>query len=268
MARAAFERFSAGAQPEMQMLGICGRLQAGDFGALAALEQHLPDLLHTRMGYQFGSQLSGVRFNEHPAALHVLARIALQEQTFPSLEHTVVTNAMFSRRIEFAPYLIAIMESPSLSLRDSAVYGLCALVRSVAAQGTVVQWTNDMDAYCPRSSPMADRQQAQADLRFWKGWWTAHKDELAGKVPLPAVVAPSRFTNATEAGAVIRERPAPLPVRYRSVLHMVTPREAPNHAHGPDGAMLGQSQLKRPEMMRILTERLFSSESDREVFRE
>lgn len=200
----------------LRTFGLEGLVRNGDASALVAIEEdvsrlapafHMLPLTEIAMSVNPGAQL--------PAA-HALARLALNEANFGNLDGMLAGILGRTGTLEVLPYLMAMLHSPSPFVSDASVLGICGLLRS----GEL--WTDETAAHCPTQSPLNDRDQSQANHRFWLDWWGMHRDEIGKTVNLPSIALPSRYSAAPDA-SITSLPPAGsgnlLAIRFGQMLH-------------------------------------------------
>lgn len=184
---AVYRYFSLQPDANLKMLGIEGRMAAGDQTAVFELERDLPQLAHAfymrRMPLVNGLNLAG----NLPAA-RAVARMALADVTLPGLEIGLPARLALTGSLEFLPYLNVMLDSPQLSVRAGAVRAFCQLSKPSSF------WQPDMQAYCPSESRFDDAAAERQAMDFWRGWYNAHRAEIAKVATLAEVVAPARYS--------------------------------------------------------------------------
>ncbi len=235
-----YRRFSGMPDLNLEAVGIFGRLRAGDASAVFDLERDLPyivatfDALHPAPPILMGLDLS----KDLPAA-HALARIALSETPLPGIEGGLAFALARTRRPEFLPYFMVMLDSPDPGVRDSVLMSFCQLLGpppgTPGLAGTAF-WSPAMSASCPNHSPLNDAELEHRDIQFWKEWWIMHRDDVARAVTLPEVFAPARYGVPQRSGfQPIRE--VPMEVRFESLIRMAD-ASAPAHYHASDGSIV------------------------------
>ncbi len=219
-----YRDFSASPDGNLKLLGLCGRIGAGDGGAVLELEQDLPRLAAVSTGTPLMGRLGAIDLRRNLPAAHALARMALSETTLPGLESFVAMSLGQTGSIEFAPYLVVMLSSPDPASRGGALRSLCALAPSAGGA-----------ASCPDAIPMSDRQEELRDIQFWQLWWESHRDEIAQTTPLPSPAAPSRYAAAPRYPV---SQEIPIEVRFESLLRRGS--EQATHSHDESGAMVAE----------------------------
>jgi hypothetical protein len=126
----------------------------------------------------------------------------------------------YLQKIEFLPYLAVMLESPNTGNRDTALMGLCTMVRqtSIQPRDSGGLWKPDMQQYCPNHSPLQNPAEERVYLDFWKQWWADNREKIQADPNVPRPVAPARyFSNATVAGERIT---VPMTRRLRMFVNM------------------------------------------------
>ncbi len=202
--------FSGQADANLKLLGIRGRLAAGDVNALFDLEKDFTRLAASFGAMRISPSMMGLDLGKNLPAAHALARMALAEQTIPGMDGLFAMQVGSTHSLEFLPYLMAMAGSSAFSARDAALMSMCGLLAPPQKF-----WQPEMSAYCPNHSPMNDSAEAQKDVAFWQRWWDAHRGEIGKLVELPSVVPPARYSAAVGAAPAIE---VPMEVRFQSVL--------------------------------------------------
>jgi hypothetical protein len=257
-----YQYFSTLPDLNLKSLGIFGRLSTGDISAIYDLEKNLPSVASS---FDAGNRMPaplGLDLRADLPAAHALARIALSDTTVPGLEGGLAFTLARTRSPEMLPYLIVMLTSPESGIRGSALMSFCQLLGPMPTPTAL--WSPEMAGYCPRGSPLNDRDLEQKDTQFWKQWWESHRDEIAKTVTLPTVAAPARYLTPPNTGwQEVTE--IPMEVRFESLLHMTAAMQ-PEHYHAADGTMVegpppaphdplsGQLSLTDREIFRQVTE--------------
>ena len=176
-------------QPDvnLKMLGIEGRLAAGDDSAVFELERDLPQLAHAIYTMR-GPPVASLNLAKNLPAAHAVARMALAEVTLPGLETGLPMRLALTGSLEFLPYVNVMLDSPQPYVRGEAVRAFCQLSRHSSF------WQPDMQAHCPpRFDDAAAERQA---IDFWRSWYTGNRSEIAKVATLPEVAAPARYSAA------------------------------------------------------------------------
>jgi hypothetical protein len=258
-----FQYFSTLPDVNLKVLGLTGRLQGGDAGALFEIEKDLPRLASAWESMRILQGVMSLDLGKNLQAAHALARIALSENTIPGLEGPFAFRIGWTRNLQFLPYLITMLESPDSSTRDGALTSFCQLLAPQSGERSKAQgfWRPEMAAYCPDHSPLNDQGLEQKDIQFWKQWWDAHHEEIAKLTELPAVSAPPRYRVPPTTGS--REvAEIPMEVRFQSLLGMSNSMSA-THSHSEAGAIVEGTVPSPPDPV---ASRL--SPSDREVYQQ
>jgi hypothetical protein len=237
-----YRQFSVSNDVNLKLLGLLGRAASGDADALCDMEQDLARLTTAYSASMFMHHLMRVDLGKNLRAAHCLARMALAEVTLPGLDSMFAMGAGSIRSLEFVPYLIALLASPSASTRGGALVAFCQ-VRGLASPETA--------AHCPISVPMNDRQQEQRDIEFWSQWWDSHREEIGKTTNLPHVAPPARYAATPRLQQPVE---VPLEMRFEGLLHMTEAQATHSHklttgeivnepppAHDPVGATLSGS---------------------------
>jgi hypothetical protein len=230
-----YQRFSSLPDPNLKMVGIEGRLNAGDTSAVFDLEKNLASLAAASVGVNMPPAIMGLNLRGDLPAAHALARMALS-QTPLSLEGGLGIQLAATRSPEFLPYLIVMLGSPNSGMRDGALMAFCQLL---GPMGDAVKahplWRPGMSGYCPNGYPMNDRAAQEKDIQFWKQWWASNRDEIAKTVTLPAISAPARYSVPENTGwQEITE--IPMEIRFMSLLNMSGAQ--PDHYHDAAGGLV------------------------------
>jgi uncharacterized membrane protein len=207
----AYAYFSSLPDPTLKLVGIQGRLETGDAGALFDLEKNLA-VIAPALNRSMPMTGMGIDVRANLPAAHALGRLAISETALPGIEGGAAPQLASTRSPEFLPYLVVMLESPSPSTRDLALMAFCQLLRDGKF------WTEEMPGYCPNRSPLNDAAAERKDIRFWKEWWQAHRVEIAKSVTLPDAVAPARYSVVENAGWQPVE--IPMEIRFMSLLNM------------------------------------------------
>ncbi|MBZ5725421.1 MAG: hypothetical protein LAP87_10515 [Acidobacteriia bacterium] len=205
-----FQYLSERADANLKLLGIAGRLRAGDANALFELEKDLPRLAASFGAMRVSPSMMGIDLRENLPAAHAWARMALAEQTIPGMDGIFAMQVGSTHSLEFLPYLMVMAGSSAFSARDAALMSMCGLLAPPQ-----LFWQPEMSAYCPNRSPMNDSAEAQKDVAFWQRWWDAHREEIGKLVELPSVVPPARYSANVGAAPAIE---VPMEVRFQGVL--------------------------------------------------
>jgi len=227
-----YRDFSTSNDANLKLLGLMGRIAAGDIDAILALEKDLPRLASAFAAARASQQLMGIDLGKNLPAAHALGRMAVNENTIPGLEFAFAIGVASTHSPEFVPYLIAMLDSPDLSIRDEALMTFCNLLGPAWDQRAKPQgrWDPEMTAYCPSSAPMNDRQQEQRDIQFWKRWWESHREEIGKATSLTAVMAPARYSEPQRFQQITE---IPLEVRFQALLNMVRTQVTHYHSETP-----------------------------------
>jgi len=113
-----------------------GRIGAGDIDAILALEKDLPRLTSAFAAARASQHLMGIDLGKNLPAAHALGRMAVNENTIPGLEFAFAIGVASTHSPEFVPYLIAMLDSPDLSIRDEALmtFATCSGARGTSAR--------------------------------------------------------------------------------------------------------------------------------------
>ena len=257
-----YQYFSTLPDLNLKTLGIFGRLSAGDTSAIFDLEKNLPSMASSFDAWNHMPPLMGLDLRTDLPAAHALARIALSDTTVPGLEGGLAFTLARTRSLEMLPYLVVMLSSPESGIRGSALMSFCQLLGPMPTPTAL--WSPEMAGYCPKGSPLNDRDLEQKDTQFWKQWWESHRDEIAKTVTLPTVAAPARYLAPPNKGwQEVTE--VPMEVRFESLLH-TTAAMPPEHYHAADGTIVegpppaphdplsGQLNLADREIFRQVTE--------------
>lgn len=174
-------------QPDvsLKMLGIEGRMAAGDASAVLELEHDLPQLAHAPFTGRT-PPLGKLKLAQNLPAAHAAARIALADITLPGWESQLPGQIAIIHSLEFLPYLNVMLDSPQPLVRASAVRAFCQLSEPSPF------WQSDMQAHCPPHFEDAAAERQAID--FWRSWYTGHRIEIATVATLPEVAAPARYS--------------------------------------------------------------------------
>lgn len=242
----------------LRVVGLAGRLQRGDATALAEIEKDLPRLAGTREGARLGSPLSSLALADKPAEAHTLARIALADPSLSGAETALASALGRMHRLEFLPYAMTLLDSPDSFVRDASMMSACEILRD--AQPSLWK-AAAMQPHCPDHAPLNDTPREQADIQFWKQWWTAQHDGIAKLVALPDPRPPARWSNASpEEVSESGSQPMPLETIIQSLLQEEFSR--PSHAHNESGAIVEATHSPST------ADSLLSDPADRQVFRD
>jgi len=248
-------------QPDvnLKMLGIEGRMAAGDDSAVFELERDLPQLAHA-VYTRRGPPVAGLNLAGNLPAAHAVARIALAEVTLPGLETGLPMRLALTGSLEFLPYLNVMLDSPQPLVRVDTVRAFCQLSRQSSF------WQPDMQAYCaPRFDDAAAERQA---IDFWRSWYTGNRGDIAKVATLPEVTAPARY-GAPRAPAIVE---VPVETRFlRVVLAGARAFDHPQTASGDTAAVVppGRAVAVRATTATTGTAAHFIDRlnpSDREIF--
>jgi len=239
----------------LRVLGLAGRLQQGDTGALVEVEKDLPRLTGTRESERFARGMFGLSLADKPAEAHTLARIALADPTLPGFESALAHVLGQMRSPEFLAYSMLLLDSSEDYVRAASIMSTCQMLHNSGDS----LWKPEMQPHCPDRAPLNDPPREQADIQFWKDWWAGKREAVAKLVTLPDPRAPARWSNAPRE-EVAEWRPLPLEARIESLLRQETNR--PSHAHDESGAIIAA-----PESPSI-ADTLLRNPADRQVFRE
>jgi hypothetical protein len=230
----AYRRFSSLPDLNLKMVGIEGRLNAGDTSAVFDLEKNLASFAGAS-SVNRPPAIMGPNLRSDLPAAHALARMALSETPL-GLEGALAFQLATTRSPEFLPYLAVMLGSPNSGTRDGALMAFCQLL---GPMGDAVKahplWRPGMSGYCPNHSPMNDRAAQDKDIQFWKQWWDSNRQEIAKTVTLPAISAPARYSVTENTGwqEVIE---IPLEIRFMSLLNMSGAQ--PDHYHDARGGLV------------------------------
>lgn len=231
----AYRRFSSLPDLNLKMVGIEGRLNAGDTSALFDLEKNLASLAGA-FGVYMPPAIVGLNLRGDLPAAHVLARMGLSETPLPVPEGGLASQLATTRSPEFLPYLVVMLGSPNSGTRDGALMAFCQLL---GPMGDTVKahplWRPEMSGYCPNQSPTNDRAAQGKDIRFWTQWWDSNRQEIAKTVTLPSISAPVRYSVPENTGRqVVTE--VPMEIRFLSLLNMSGAQ--PDHYHDAAGGFV------------------------------
>lgn len=201
-----FRRFATAQEPNLKMIGLSGLVAQNDAGALTAIEQNLPDLAVTVEADRLGKSLKPDFLRKNPASIHILGRLILAETPLPNLDALAGRWMSMSGHVEALPYLIAILDHPDHNIRSNDVLMVCDLVRTVPMPaGQTPLWDlPSMSAQCPSHTPLQDTEEVARQVRFWKDWYAAHREQLLQWPGVQEPRAPSWYLTAA--------RTVPLPV--------------------------------------------------------
>jgi hypothetical protein len=171
----------------LKMLGIEGRMAAGDASAVLELERDLPQLAHAPFTGRT-PPLGKLNLAQNLPAAHAAARIALTDITLPGWESQLPGQIALMQSLEFLPYLNVMLDSPQPLVRAGAVRAFCQLGKSSSL------WQADMQASCPSGLRFNDAAAERQAIEFWRRWYTGHRSELAKVATLPEVAAPARYS--------------------------------------------------------------------------
>ncbi|MGC4048956.1 MAG: hypothetical protein QM757_05465 [Paludibaculum sp.] len=237
-----YQVLAASPLPNLQMIGLAGRLQQNDPSALVALERNFAALARTRYALGVANTLRPELLRADSAAPAILGRLALSETIFPDLERYTAQLLPSTHRIEALPYLMAMFESPRFEQRQTTVRALCELLPSLSegsGDGTSLWNGPAMRSKCLSERPPVDDQEAEEVFAFWRAWWASTQPLLEREAGLLAVPSPERYRNgpssrAVERAALTREQWFLMCVRhYGSWL-----RELPEHRRTHSGLLL------------------------------
>ena len=256
-----YEYFSTLPDLNLETLGIFGRLGAGDTSAIFDLEKNLPSVASSFDAWTLMPPPLGLDLRKDLPAAHALARITLSDATVPGLEGGLAFILARTRSLEMLPYLVVMLSSPDAGIRGSALMSFCQLLGPMPMPAPTALWSPEMAGYCPKGSPLNDRDLEQKDTQFWKEWWESHRDEIAKTVAIPTVMAPARYLTPPNTGwQEVTE--VPMEVRFEILLH-TSANTPPAHYHAADGTMV-EGPLPAPHDP--LSGQL--NPADREIFRQ
>jgi len=217
------------------MVGIEGRLNAGDTSAVFDLEKNLASFAGASAGVNRAPAIMGLNLRGDLPAAHALARMALSETPL-SLEGGLAFQLAATHSPEFLPYFAVMLGSPNSGTRDGALMAFCQLLGPMGdAMKAHPLWRPEMSGYCPNHSPMNDRAAQEKDIRFWKQWWDSNRQEIAKTVTLPAISAPARYSVAENTGwQEVTE--IPMEIRFLSLMNMSGAQ--PDHYHDAAGGLV------------------------------
>jgi uncharacterized membrane protein len=254
-----YQYFSTLPDLNLKTLGIFGRLNAGDTSAIFDLEKNLPSVASSFDAWNHMPPFLSLDLRKDLTAAHALARITLSDATVPGLEGGLAFILARTRSLEMMPYLVVMLSSPDSGIRGSALMSFCQLLGPMPTPTAL--WSPEMAGYCPKGSPLNDRDLEQKDTQFWKQWWESHRDEIARTVTLPTVAAPARYVTPPNTGwQEVTE--VPMDVRFESLLH-TTAATPPEHYHAADGTIVEGPKAARHDP---LSGQL--NPDDREIFRQ
>ncbi len=226
----AYRRFSSLPDPNLQAIGILGRLSTGDTSAAFDLEKNLPSILSAMDAVNpTGLVIMGLDLSKDLPAAHALARIALGDTPLPGLEGGLPMTLARTGRPEFLPYFMTMLESPEPGVRDSTLMGFCLLLKGSAF------WIPGMSGNCPSRSPLGSPDEEHRYIQFWKEWWTMHRDDVARAVTLPEVYPPARYGASRPGFRQIRE--VPMEARFEAMMGIIGARQ-PDHYHAADDSIV------------------------------
>ena len=120
----------------------------------------------------------------------------------------------------------------------------CQLLGPMPKPAPMALWTPEMAGYCPKGSPLNDRDLEQKDMQFWKQWWESHRDEIGKTVAIPTAMVPVRYqTPPSTDGQEVTE--IPMEVRFEVLLHTSAATQ-PEHYHAADGTMVAGAPPAAP----------------------
>jgi hypothetical protein len=228
--REVYRRFSSLPDPNLQAIGILGRLSTGDTSAAFDLERNLSSILSAMDAVNAaGPVIMGLDLSKDLPAAHALARIALGDTPLPGLEGGLPMTLARTGRPEFLPYFMTMLESPEPGIRDSTLMGFCLLLKDSAF------WIPSMSGNCPSRSPLGSPDEEHRYIQFWKEWWTMHRDDVARAVTLPEVYPPARYGASRPGFRQIRE--VPVEARFEAMLNIIG-AAPPGHYHAGDGSIV------------------------------
>jgi hypothetical protein len=252
-----FQYLSESPYPNLRSAGIVGRLRGGDAEAAMALERDASQLADTVAMFDLSSTLMSFRWQDSLTAAHALARAALGETQLPGLESVVAGQVSYLQKTEFLPYLAVMLESPNTGNRDTALMGLCTILRRTSNQPRDFGglWKPEMQQYCPNHSPLQDPAEERVYLDFWKQWWVDNREKIQADPNVPRPVAPARyFSKAPVAGERI---PVPMTQRLQLFVNMAASLKRRREAQSGPSA-------DKPVTGSVLGARL-SAEDDRKL---
>ncbi|HEX3742648.1 MAG TPA: hypothetical protein VHW09_01905 [Bryobacteraceae bacterium] len=188
-AAAVYVYFSSLPDPDLKLLGIQGRLEAGDASALLDLVKNLAVVAPAFNRASTPLTSMGVDVRGNLPAAHALGRMAVGETSVPGIEGGAASQLASTGSPEFLPYLMVMLESPNAGTRDLALMSFCPLLQDRKL------WTPEMPAYCPARAPLNDPAGEQKDIRFWKDWWQDHRTEIGRPSPCPISRCPRDTTS-------------------------------------------------------------------------
>jgi hypothetical protein len=257
-----YQYFSTLPDLNLKTLGIFGRLGAGDTSAIFDLEKNLPSIASSFDAWTLMPPPLGLDLRKDLPAAHALARITLSDATVPGLEGGLAFILARTRSVEMMPYLIVMLSSPDSGIRGSALVSFCQLLGPMPKPAPTALWSPEMAGYCPKGSPLNDRDLEQKDTQFWKQWWESHRDEISKTVAIPTVMVPARYLTPPNTGwQEVTE--IPMEVRFEMLLHTSAATQ-PEHYHAADGTMVAGPPPAAPHDP--LSGQL--NPADREIFRQ
>jgi len=242
-----WRRFAASTFPNLRVLGLAGLMRSGSVEALLALDRDFTSLGATLESNDLGQAMSQLEQQVRKAsrtgldsqALDAVGRIALNEETAPGVFDFAAPNILSSsRNPRGLPYIVVMLDNPNAIGRRSAKTAFCNALRRSPAQPSPLDavWKPEYAAHCPSALP--DTETDEADIRFWKGWWDSHEEEVAQAAggPLPRPGAPARYRTATRGRLV--ETAQDIEGRF-SVLLFLFVGPHPEGRPAPAGALPG-----------------------------
>ena len=107
-----YRRFADSPHANLRVVGLAGRMRAGDIEAVLALERDAAALAPTLEAVNLAHSLDRLAFDQHLPALEALGRAALAETEIPNLEGAAALRLGGARRWEAFPYLAAMLSTP------------------------------------------------------------------------------------------------------------------------------------------------------------
>lgn len=231
-----YRRFSDSSHANLRVVGLAGRMRAGDIEAVLSLQRDAATLAPTLEAVNLAHSLDQLAFDRNLPALDALGRAALAETEIPNLEGAAAFRLGWARRWEAFPYLAVMLRSPNPYTRAQAIQGFCAALRPVPPPPPHFEglWRAGMERYCPSPAPVQNPAVELAAVRFWTGWWQAQRKLLDGKVALAGVRPPARYGSGP-APQPQQQVEVPMEERFRALSSMTAAflRDTPQPRRSP-----------------------------------
>lgn len=181
------------ADPQLQVVGLIGLVQQGDAASLEQVPQFQEAMSASILSTQMVLAVQHVR-DGAPRTVEALGRLVTGPTVGVGIQAAAAEALRTIHTRESLPFLVAMLDSPSLKIRHQGLAGLSMFVLNLPIQtpemGPSMTWltpqgpapyrTADTDRYSVAFGVEPEGRQAEY-VTFWKGWWARMQNQLSMK---------------------------------------------------------------------------------------